>query len=90
MFAIETPNTAAALNKINLTTPNKIKNLELTQQENYNWNKNLKRYHVFLVRFITDLRDLTFIEKEKIVTDEKLFGTTPELLVTSPIRARAP
>ena len=75
---------------MNLTTPDKIKNLELSQHESYNRNKNLAGYHVYLVQFITDLRHLNYIEKEKIVTDKKLCGTTAELLVTSPIRTRAP
>ena len=75
---------------MNLTTPEEIKNLQLTRQENYNQKKTLKGYHVFLVRFIADLRNLTYLAKEKIVTDEKLCVTTLELRVTTPIRSRAP
>ena len=75
---------------MNLTTPDEIKNLELSQRESHNRNKNLAGYHIYLVRFIADLRLLSYIEKEKIVTDEKLRGTTAKLLVTSPIRMRAP
>ena len=45
---------------------------------------------MYLVRFIADLRLLSFSEKEKIVTDENIRGTTAELLVSSRIRTRAP
>ena len=65
-------------------------NLGLSQHESHNRNKNLVGYHVYLVWFIADLRHLSYIEKEKIVTNEKLHGTTAELLVTSLIRTRAP
>ena len=75
---------------MNLTTPNEIKHLELSQREANNRNKNLAGYHVYLVRFIADLRLLSFSEKEKIVTGKKIRGTTAELLVTSPICTRAP
>ena len=75
---------------MNLTAPNKIKKLELSHHESHNRNKKLAGYHVFLTRFIVDLRCLSYTEKEKIVSDEKLRGTTAALLVTSPIRSRSP
>ena len=61
---------------MNLMTPDEIKNLQLTWQENYNRNQNLKGYHVFLVRCIADLQNLTYLEKEKIFTNKKLRVTT--------------
>ena len=75
---------------MNLTAPNKIQKLELSHHESHNRNKKLAGYHVFLTRFIVDLRCLSYTEKEKIVSDEKLRGTTAALLVTSPIRSRSP
>ena len=75
---------------MNLTTPYKIKKLSLSHHESHNRNKKLAGYHVFLSRFIVDLRCMTLAEKEKIVTDEKLRGTTAALLVPSSIRSRSP
>ena len=75
---------------MNLTTPYKIKKLSLSHHESHNRNKKLVGYHVFLSRFIVDLRCMTLAEKEKIVTDEKLRGTTAALLVPSSIRSRSP
>ena len=74
---------------MNLIAPDEIKNLELSQSETHNRNKNLAGYHVFLTRFIADLRRLSYTEKEKIVSDEKIRGTTAALLVTSSNRSRA-
>ena len=75
---------------MNSKTVNDIKDLELSQREKSNRNKNLAGYHVYLVRFIADLRRLSYTEKEKIVTDENIRGTTAELLVSSRTRTRAP
>ena len=61
---------------MNSTTPAQIRTLTITEREKCNRKKNIKGYHVFLVRFIVDLKRMSVKEKTKLLIDEKLRSAT--------------
>ena len=71
---------------MNSTTPAQIRTLTITEREKCNRKKNIKGYHVFLVRFIVDLKRMSVKEKTKLLIDEKLRSCSDEHLATATTR----
>ena len=71
---------------MNSTTPAQIKTVTITERVKCNRKKNIKGYHVFLVRFIVDLKIMSVTEKTKLLIDEKLRSCPNEHSATATMR----